>query len=68
MHFGADCFSLQLNKLLLLMALIQGMLLQKIYSSKLLLDKGGWPYVNLIKLLNNLNNEYNFHISLMTLQ
>ena len=68
MHFGADCFSLQLNKLLLLMALIQGMLLQKIYSSKLLLDKGGWPYVNLIKLQNNLNNEYNFHISSMTLQ
>ena len=35
MHFGADCFSLWFNKLLLLMALIQGML-QKIYLGKLL--------------------------------
>ena len=35
MHFGADCFSLWFNKLLLLMALIQRML-QKIYMGKLL--------------------------------
>ena len=65
MHFGADCFSLWFNKLLLLMALIQGML-QKIYLGKLL--HGGVQWEVATHLEKHLKTYLSTKIKIMTMK